>query len=169
MQCKSVTAILFIVVDPTPKTNQTAIAVPTGTPSRPIIPPSLLCNFLWSRMNNISRSISTNRDLWYRAYLWITRRRTGIVESTTSIHSDFVINLIMGRYFFCRRCCVCCERITETIHSESFLESPDFDKLVVVVPLKPTAKHFPTFSNHHPHSNSSKNPYPTKPRQPELL
>ena len=82
MRCKAVTAILFTLVVPPPKPNQTVISVP-GTPiqtylsirkphivvthSRYIIPPSLLFNSLQSRMVNISSSISSNHDLRYRA------------------------------------------------------------------------------------------------------
>ena len=84
MRCKAVTAILFTLVGPTPKPNQTSIEVPytplwtylsigkppiVVTPSRPIIPPSLLFNLFLSRMANIRSSSSSDHDPRYRSYI----------------------------------------------------------------------------------------------------
>ena len=90
-------------------------------------------------------------------------------EETTGIHSAFVINVVKVRYVLFRHPCVCCEIMIEAINSDLFQELPDADKLVVVVPLNPIAKQFPTIINNHHHSNSSTQPYPTTLRHPELL
>ena len=92
-----------------------------------------------------------------------------MVEAPTGRHSALFINFIKGRFVFYRRPCVCCDSIIEAINSDSFREFPDADKLVVVVPLNPISKHFPTISNLHPHGSSSKQPYPTTLCYPELL
>ena len=112
------------------------------TPNRPSIPTFIQSKFLWIRMANRSSRRSSDSDIQYRAYLWITRRRTGIVEYPTGIHSDFIINVINGRYFICQNPFVCCENITRAINIYWFLELTDANKLVVVVPLNPIVTHF---------------------------
>ena len=105
IKCKAVTEILFTVVGLPPKPNWTDIAI-TGTPLhtslsirqpsmsvtpiRTTIPPSLQLNLLRIRTTNISNWSSSDRDIWYRADLWIARKRTGIFESPTGIHSAFI-------------------------------------------------------------------------------
>ena len=116
-----------------------------------------------------SSSRSSYYDPWYRADIWTTRRRTGIFEFPTGRHSVFIINVIKLRYVLCRFPCVSCEIITESIHSKSFRDFPDSDKLVVVVPPNPIAKQFPSICNCRPRSNSSTQLYPTALRHPELL
>ena len=106
-------------------------------------------------MLNISSWISSDCCIRYCADLLIARIRTGIVEDPSGRHSALVINFIKGRYVLFRRLCVCCEIIIEAIISYSFQELPDADKLVVLVPLDPIAKQFPTIINCRPHSNSS--------------
>ena len=81
----------------------------------------------------------------------------------------FFINIIKGRYVIFWRPCVYGEIIIEAINRDSFQESPDSDKLVVVVPLNPTDKKFPKISNCHTHSNSSTQPQPNTLCHPELL
>ena len=131
------------------------------TTSPPIIPPSLQFNFLRRLMANSSSRRSSDCDIRYRADIWTARRRTGIVESPIGIHSAFIINVIKGRYVLLRHPSVCCKSIIEAISCNSFRELPDADKIVVVVPLNPIAKQFPTISNHHPNRNISTQPYPT--------
>ena len=109
-------------------------------------------------MANISSRISSNRDILYRANLLIVRRRPGKVDPLTVRHSDFVINVIKGRYVLCRRTCVFCENTTEAIHSDALQLFPYANKVVVVFPINPIAKQFPTISNCHPHINSSTKP-----------
>ena len=120
-------------------------------------------------MANTSSSISSDRDIRYHADIWIEGIRTGKVEAPTGRHSSFIINVNKGRYVLCQRPYFCCERITEAIHSKSFQELPDDDKLVIVIPLNPTAKFFPRIINRHTHSNSSTQLYPTTLRHLELI
>ena len=136
---------------------------------RPIIPPSLQFNFLRSCMANSSSWSSSNSDIRYCDDLWIERIINGVVEYMTGIHSVFVINVIKGRYVIFLSSYVCCEIIIEAVNSDSFRESPDSNKLLLVVPLNPIAKTFPTIINRHPHSNISTKPYPTTLCHPELL
>ena len=105
-------------------------------------------------MANSSSWSSRDCDIRYCDDLLIARRRTGIVESPVGIHSDFVINIIKGRYGIYQLTCVFYEIINEARNSNSFRKFPEADNLVVVVPLNPTSKKIPTISNHHPKINS---------------
>ena len=120
-------------------------------------------------MANSSIRSSSNLGIRYNADIWIARRRTEIVGALTGRHSAFVIYFIKVRYVLFRNPCVCCEIIIESINSYLFQELPNADKLVVVVPLNPIGKQFPTIINSHPHSNSSTKPYPTTLCYPKIL